>query len=1037
MSKIGEAERKTQKRVAKLFVDELGYEHLGDLSDGDNRNVIESQLEHFLMAYQGYAERPDGEDLVRRAIAELKKEADNTGVSLYDRNREVYRVLRYGAQVKAAVGEQTETVWLIDWKHPERNRFAIAEEVTVKGANAKAATKRPDLVLYVNGIALGVLELKRSTVSVSEGIRQNLDNQKKEFIEPFFSTMQYVMAGNDAEGLRYGTIKTPEKYYLTWKEPGGGDNLLDRGLRQLCNKARLLELIHDFVVFDAGTKKLCRHNQYFGVRAAQDHVRRREGGVLWHTQGSGKSLTMVWLAKWIRENVTDARVLVITDRTELDQQIEKVFLGVSETIKRTTSGADMIAALVAATPWLMCSLVHKFGGKEGGESVGDISKFVADLKKSLPADFKPRGDLYVFVDECHRTQSGDLHDAMMSILPGAMFIGFTGTPLLKADKKRSVEIFGPYIHTYKFDEAVRDGVVLDLRYEARDIDQSITSQAKIDQWFESKTKGLTPIAKAELKKRWGTMQTVLSGQQRLQKIVADILLDMEMRDRLRSGHGNAMLVAGSIYEACKFYELFAKSPLAGKCAVVSSYAPNVADIKGEESGEGATDALDKYTIYRQMLADWFGEPPEVAVSKAEAFEKAVKKKFTEEPGQMKLLIVVDKLLTGFDSPPATYLYIDKQMRDHGLFQAICRVNRLDGDDKEFGYIVDYKDLFQRLEGAVADYTSGALDGFDKEDVAGLLEDRVDKAKERLEEALEAVRALCEPVEAPRDAEAFYRYFSSKDSGDAAQLKANEPQRLALYKLTSALVRAYANIAGEMSEAGYSDAAAAAIKDEVSFYEDARSQVKLHSGDAIDLKLYEPAMRHLIDNYIRAEESVKVSEFDDLSLVQLIVERGVDAVKAMPAAIRKKEKAVAETIENNVRKLIIDETPINPKYYEKMSELLDALIAQRKEGALEYKDYLAKVVELTKQAKAGPSAGAYPAGMSSPALRALFDNLGRDEAMAVKVDAAVRERMQDGWRGNPMKTKRVRQAIAAALGEDDLEAAQVESTLALIKSQYDY
>ncbi|MBZ0234321.1 MAG: type I restriction endonuclease subunit R [Deltaproteobacteria bacterium] len=1034
MSGIGEAEKRTQQRVAQLFVDELGYEHLGNLSDGDNRNIIEGQLEHFLWAYQRFAEREDGDTIMRRAIAEVVKVAGNTSLSLYDRNRAVYELLRYGVKVKADVGSQTETVWLIDWKNPEKNRFAIAEEVTVKPADPKAHGKRPDIVLYVNGIALGVLELKRSTVSMAEGIRQNLDNQKKEFIQPFFSTMQYVMAGNDTEGLRYGTIQTPEKYYLTWKEDGPGDNPLDSALRQLCGKARFLELIHDFVVFDAGIKKLCRHNQYFGVRAAQEHVRRREGGILWHTQGSGKSLTMVWLAKWIRENVKDSRVLIITDRTELDEQIEKVFKGVAENIHRTKSGADLIAALNAAKPWLLCSLVHKFGGKEDGEEVGDIRGFVEELTKSLPKDFRPKGDLFVFVDECHRTQSGDLHEAMKAILPGAVFIGFTGTPLLKADKKKSIEVFGRYIHTYKFDEAVKDGVVLDLRYEARDIDQNITSQKKIDQWFEAKTKGLTPLAKAQLKARWGTMQKVLSSQSRLQKIVADILLDMETRDRLKSGRGNAMLVAGSIYEACKFYELFAKTPLAGKCAIVTSYAPRAADIKGEESGEGATDALEKYAIYRQMLADWFEEPAEQAVNKVEAFEKAVKKKFVDEPGQMKLLIVVDKLLTGFDAPPATYLYIDKQMRDHGLFQAICRVNRLDGDDKEYGYIVDYKDLFQRLEGAVEDYTSGALDGYDKEDVAGLLEDRLGKAKERLEEALEAVRALCEPVEPPRDDQAFYRYFSSSEHGNAAQLKGNEPQRLALYKLVAGLVRAYANLASEMSEAGYTEAEAGAIKSEVTYYENLRSQVKLHSGDAIDLKQYEPAMRHLIDTYIRAEESEKVSEFDDLSLVQLIVERGVQAVKALPEAIRKKEKATAETIENNVRKLIIDESPINPKYYEKMSELLDALIEQRKEAALSYQDYLAKVVELTKQAKAGPNAGAYPKSLATASQRALYDNLDRDETLALKVDHAVRTNMQDGWRTNVMKTKRVRQAIAAAL---DGDAVRTDRTLELVKSQNDY
>ena len=482
------------------------------------------------------------------------------------------------------------------------------------------------------------------------------------------------------------------------------------------------------------------------------------------------------------------------------------------------------------------------------------------------------------MDECHRTQSGELHEAMKAILPNAVFIGFTGTPLLKADKKKSIEVFGRYIHTYKFDEAVKDGVVLDLRYEARDIDQSITSQAKIDQWFEAKTKGLTDLAKAQLKQRWGTMQKVLSSQSRLEKIVADILMDMETRDRLKSGRGNAMLVSGSIYQACKFYELFDKTDLKGKCAIVTSYKPSPADIKGEESGEGLTERLRQYDIYKKMLADWFNEPPETAVNKAEEFEKEVKKKFIDEPGQMKLLIVVDKLLTGFDAPPATYLYIDKQMRDHGLFQAICRVNRLDGDDKEYGYIIDYKDLFKSLEGAMKDYTSGALDGYDKEDVAGLLEDRLGKARERLEETREAVKALCEPVEAPRDTAAYLRYFCAKESGNAEQLKANEPNRLALYKHVAAFVRAYANLANEMAEAGYSPDEIETLKAEVDHYEKVRNEVKLASGDYIDLKMYEPAMRHLIDTYIHAEESKKISAFDDMSLVQLIVERGAEAVE---------------------------------------------------------------------------------------------------------------------------------------------------------------
>jgi type I restriction enzyme R subunit len=466
------------------------------------------------------------------------------------------------------------------------------------------------------------------------------------------------MAGNDTEGLRYGVIGTPEKYYLSWKEKSAIENLLDRQLTQLCEKRRFLEIIHDFIVFDAGVKKPCRHSQYFGVRAAQDHVKRREGGIIWHTQGSGKSLVMVWLAKWIREHVTDARVLIITDRTELDEQIEKVFKGVNEDIVRTRSGQDLIDKLNAPTPWLLCSLIHKFGGKEEG----DIEGFITEMKAILPADFRAKGDITVFVDECHRTQSGELHQAMKAFLPLALFIGFTGTPLLKADKRKSIEVFGKYIHTYKFDEAVKDQVVLDLRYEARDIDQNITSQDRIDQWFDAKTRGLNAIALSQLKKKWGTLQKVLSSQSRLEKIVADILMDMATKDRLQSGRGNALLVSGSIYQACKFYELFTSHGF-DKCAIVTSYTPSTSDIKGEETGEGKTEKLRQCDIYKKMLAAWFHEAPDEAVKRSEEFETRAKKKFIEEPGQMKLLIVVDKLLTGFDAPPATYLYIDKQMRD--------------------------------------------------------------------------------------------------------------------------------------------------------------------------------------------------------------------------------------------------------------------------------------------------------------------------------------------------------------------------------------
>jgi type I restriction enzyme R subunit len=1021
MSTVGQREVLTQRHVLRFFEDELGYRYLGNWKDRTGNSNVEVGLVSDWLRRQGHDDK-----IIGRALRELETaKAVGGGRTLYEANRDAYQVLRYGAKVSPEVGEHKETVWLIDWAHPERNDFAVAEEVTVAGEHGK----RPDIVLYVNGIALGVLELKRSTVAVAEGIRQNLDSQKPEFIRPFYATVQLVMAGNDSEGLRYTVIETPEKYWLSWKEASSVENPLDRALGQLCRPERLLEIVHDFIVFDAGIKKTCRHNQYFGVQAAQPFIQRREGGIIWHTQGSGKSLTMVWLAKWIREHVEDPRVLIITDRTELDEQIEGVFQGVNESIYRTKSGADLVGVLNETHEWLIGTLVHKFTGSDDG----DVDGFVEEMRRQLPKGFRAKGNIFVFVDECHRTQSGKLHQAMKELLPGATLIGFTGTPLLKQDKQKSIEVFGPYIHTYKYDEAVRDGVVLDLRYEARDIDQEITSPCKIDQWFDVKTNGLTDVAKAQLKERWGTLRKVLSSRDRLEKIVADILLDMETRDRLMSGHGNAILVSDSIYSASRFFELFEETDLKGKVAIVTSYKPSPADIKGEDAGEGLTEKLRQYAIYRRMLAAHFDEPEETAMAKVELFEREVKKRFIDEPGQMKLLIVVDKLLTGFDAPAATYLYIDKQMRDHGLFQAICRVNRLDGEDKDYGYVIDYKDLFRSLERSIEDYTGEAFEGYDAADVAGLLTDRLEKGRERLEEEREAIKALCEPVEPPRDSVAYLRFFCAADTTDPDALKENEPRRILLYKLTASLLRAYANLANEMDAAGYTEAETATIKAEVEHYEKVRSEVKLASGDYIDLKMYEPAMRHLLDTYIRAEESVKLSAFDDMTLVELIVERGTDVTKALPDGIAKSQDAVAETIENNVRKLIIDEMAANPKYYERMSELLDALIESRRKGAIAYEAYLTKIVELTRMVKQPADGSSYPAAVNTGARRALYDNLERDEELAVRVDAAILGTKKADWRGNKLKEREVRNAIAAVLHD----GAVVEEIFEIAKNQRAY
>ncbi|BCT76432.1 restriction endonuclease subunit R [Sinomonas cyclohexanicum] len=1012
--------------MVKLFR-QLGYEYAGNWEYREGNSHVEVALLDQNLRARGY-----DDNLINKALDQLKKAASlGGGRNLYEANRDVYDLLRYGVKVKPAVGEQTETVWLIDWKDANANHFVVAEEVSIKGEH----TKRPDAVLYVNGLALAVIEFKRSKVAVSEGIRQNIGNQKKDFIRPFFTTVQLVMAGNDVEGLRYGVIDTPEKYWLEWKELSEIEEPLDRAIVQMCSKDRFLEIIHDFMVFDAGTKKTCRHNQYFGVKAAQQRIAAREGGIIWHTQGSGKSLTMVWLAKWIREHQDQARVVIITDRTELDDQIKQVFGGVNENIYRTTSGADLIGTLNAHDPWLVCSLVHKF---RGGDNDGDLDAaqgdFISELSSRIPAGFSAKGNLFVFVDEAHRTQSGKMHQAMKQLLPGAMFIGFTGTPLLKADKATSIETFGSFIHTYKFNEAVADGVVLDLRYEARNIDQELTAPSKVDQWFETKTKGMTDLSRAELKKRWGTMQKVVSSEPRAKQIVNDILLDMETKPRLMDGRGNAMLVGSSIYQACKFYEMFCQAGFKGKCAIVTSYQPQASDISKEDSGHGATEKLRQYEIYRQMLADHFDEPADLAVTKIEQFEKDVKDRFINQPGQMRLLIVVDKLLTGFDAPAATYLYIDKKMRDHGLFQAICRVNRLDGDDKDYGYIVDYQDLFNSLEDAVTDYTSGALDGYEKHDIDGLLEDRITQARQDLEEALERIRALCEAVEPPKGTLQYQHYFCAVDQGSAEQIKRNEAKRVELYKSVSSLVRAYGAIANDMAEAGFSDHETSAIASEVAHYVAVRDEVKLGAGENVDFKQYEAGMRFLLDTYIQADPSEVVADFQDVGLVQLIVQDGASAIDKLPSGIKKDPEAVAETIANNIRKVIVDEHALNPKYYDTMSSLLDAIIEQRRQGAIDYKAYLEQLIAHAQKVGSNEPLGSYPDWVKNGAQQAIVDFGWPDPSLPIKVDAAVMASKPHDWVGNPMKQKLVARALRNVLPQD---FDRFDELLELVKARNEY
>lgn len=1019
-----DSERKLQNKVKHWLIDDLGYIFLGNLEDRNNTPVKEELLIASLKK-RGYKK-----EQITKAVAELHSVVSNQADTLYQVNKAVYSLLRYGLQgVKDDAGHR-DTVHYIDWDDFDKNDFYVAEEVTVLRYD-RTTTKRPDLVLYVNGIALGMFELKRSCVSVGEGIRQMLTNQKKENIESFFATEQLLFAGNEAEGLRYGTTETPEKYYLKWKEDAKATdalsaeiktlcdkepNLLRSAIVSLCQKERFLSIIHDFLIFDAGIKKVARHNQYFANIAARQRIRDKDGGIIWNTQGSGKSLIMVWLTKWIIENVPDSRVVIITDRDELDDQIESLFFDVEEKVVRAKSCADLRAILDKNENSIVCSLIHKYGHNAGKQA--DIDQYRKELLTNLPHNYKAKGNIIAFIDECHRTNSGKLHEAVRALMPDAVLIGFTGTPLLKSDKLTSLATFGTYIHTYKFDEGVEDGVVLDLRYEARDVDQDLSSKDKVDLWFDNKTTGLTDRAKLQLKQSWTSINKLYSARQRLEKIASDIIFDMSLKPRLKTDRGTALLVAGSIYEACRYWEIFNSLGFT-KCAVITSYEPTTQAVRTATSDLSMQSEEEyKKAIYERMLGD----------KTVAEFEANAKKQFKKEPGKLKLLIVVDKLLTGFDAPSATYIYIDKSMRDHDLFQAICRVNRPDGDDKDYGYIVDYKDLFRNVQVAVADYTSGAFDEYAKEDIEGLIKNRYDEAKAEMDGARSSLLELFDNISAPQADIDFISYFCESDEDEETA-----GRRDLLYVLTSSLSRSFATCCDRLaSHYGYDDAQVDSLRTEISDYNRVKEMVRLASCDYIDLKPYEADMRYVLDTYIRANDSTVISKLGNMSLVELLLNGENTTPSELVKDLPGDDRAKAEIIENNLTYEIVKKMSSNSVYYGKLSDMLQKIIDLRKIQALSYDEYLRQVVELAEAILHPESSKDYPDDVKdSASRRALYDFFRKNTDLAVAIDTAVVSALRPGWKKNHQKQQNIKRSIYQTLIDWDYSDEDATDTFKAI------
>ncbi|MEK4886021.1 type I restriction endonuclease subunit R [Bacillus sp. FSL W8-1127] len=977
----------------------LGYQYLlpeeaermrGNLHHVLLTTVLEEKLKELnSYEYQGQIYQ-FSESNIRQAIRDLDEPLTN---GLVKTNEVIYETIMNGRSYTEFLPDGSKksfTIQYIDWNNIENNVFHVVEEFEVERMDGRG-TVRPDIVLFVNGIPFAVIECKKASISMNQGISQMIRNQGKDYAPQLFKFIQIVMSTNKNE-TKYATCNTPKKFWSVWKEEkeewlqnwldktveGRLPTMQDKNIISLFHPERLLELTQFFTLFDKDVKKVARYQQYFAIKEIiktieeRDENGNRQSGVIWHTQGSGKSLTMVMLAKYILSELRgfNPKVIVVTDRVELDKQIHKTFSHTRLKASRATSGSHLVDLINDNHSDIVTTLVHKF-----------------DTASSKQKPIESR-DIFVLVDESHRTQYGELHLKMKKVFPNACYLGFTGTPLMKKEKNTLIK-FGKLIHKYTIADGVRDKAIVPLLYEGKMVEQSVNQKA-IDHRLEMITRNLNDKQKEEVKQRWSKYEKLASSEQRIYLIAEDINKHFVENYKTQGSQFKAMLATNSKIEAIRYLEAFEELGDLN-CAVVIS-PPD------QREGHEVVDqeSKDKVQQFWKRMMDRYGTP--------EKYEDAIKDEFVNGD-ELDLLIVVDKLLTGFDAPRATVLYVDKPMKEHTLLQAIARVNRL-YEGKDYGLIIDYRGLLDKLDEAMQMYSGAGLENFDPEDLKGAIYDVISVIGS-LRQYYSDLWQIFAPIKNKNDREEYEVWLE------------DEERREEFYGVLSNFGRNL-GIALE-SEKIYNTLPPEELqkyKKDFKFFQDLRKSVKLRYSDTIDHKEYEAKMQKLMDNYIAAEEVIRITNPVDI-LNAKAFEEELERLQS--------KRAKADAIRTRLTKSVHAKWDENPSYYKKFSERIQEAIQEYKDKRISEAEYLNRMKDIMNDYRRGESSERYPEVIKENWNAQAFYGVTKDILsetketaasydtntlgdLALKIDEIIKKHQKVDWHDNVEIHNRIAQEL---------------------------